>query len=266
MKKLISYGFVLILNLFLVFQPALILAANGPSKIPPPPSGKKVTVAPGAKRLPARTKAQVRELEGQTSTLLPDDRLLIVGGKDSEGAQTSVAINDPRTGETTAMSFSLREARAWHTATMLPDGRVLVIGGKGLEDKIVQSAELIDVGTQTSEVVPTAPYAFGRAYHTATLLTDGKVLIVGGVSARGNALNRAELWDLKTQKATTLAGKLAGPRHKQKATLQADGSVLIEGGSDSAGNEVVSNEVFDSKSLNFASTGSWPSGQDNNPP
>lgn len=262
MKKLISYGFVLILNFVLVCQPVLILAASEAGKQPLPPAGIRTTAAPKTKR-PAR--AQERDLAGQTTTLLSDGRVLIIGGQDTEGAQTRIAINDPRSGETTALAFGLREARAWHSATMLPDGRVLVIGGKGQDNKIVQSAEIVDLGTQLVEAVHPAPSVFGRANHTATLLTDGRVLIAGGESARGNASNQVELWDFKT-KTTKTSGKLIVGRQKQRATLQADGTVLIQGGLDSAGNEIATTEVFNSDSLTFTATGNGANGSDQGAP
>jgi RHS repeat-associated protein len=266
MKKLISYGFVLILNFVLVCQPVLILAASEGSKPPLPPPGIKTTAAPKTKRPATPAKAQERDLAGQTSTLLSDGRVLIIGGQDSEGAQTRVAISDPRSGETTSLSVSLREARAWHSATMLPDGRVLVIGGLGQDNKIVQNAEIVDLGTQTVEAIRPAPSAFGRAYHTATLLTDGRVLIVGGESARGNASNQVELWDFKTRTTKTSTGKLIVGRQKQRATLQADGTVLIQGGLDSTGNEIATTEIFNSDSLTFTATGNSPNGSDQGAP
>lgn len=263
MKKLISYGFVLTLNFLLACQPVLILAASEASKSPLPSPGTKITAAPKPKR-PARS--QERDFAGQTSTLLSDGRLLLIGGQDADVAQTRVAINDPRSGETLSLGVSLREARAWHTATMLPDGRVLVIGGKGQDNKIVQSAEIVDLGTLTVEAVRSAPSAFGRANHTATLLTDGRVLIVGGESARGNALNQVEVWDFKTRTTKTLPGGLNVGRQRQRAALQADGTVLIEGGLDSAGNQIAANEVFNSDSLTFTATGNWPNGSDQSAP
>src|SRR5216684_592727 len=237
MKKLNTCGFVLTLSFVLMFNPALILAATAPSTASLRPPSTKLTRAPKAKRPAPLAKAQAGEVTGQTSTLLPDGRFLIVGGQETEGAKATVAITDPRTGEVSPLSIKLHEARAWHSATMLPDGRVMVIGGKGLDNKIVEIAEIIDPLAQTSEVVFSSRLAFAPAYHTATLLTDGRVLIVGGMSAKGNALNRVELWDFKTKTAATLSGKLSAGRQKQRATLQADGNVLIESGVDSAGNE-----------------------------
>jgi RHS repeat-associated protein len=254
MKKLITYGFVLALSLVLVFHPALILAvtkagsesSNIAERVRPiPPPLSKRPLATGKPRA-------IVQLAGQTETLLPDGRLLVIGGQGTDGPTTTIAIHDSRSGEITPLSISLLQARAWHTATMLPDGRVLVIGGLGASEKISNTAEIIDPATQTREVLPSTGSTFARAYHTATLLTSGQVLIVGGVSAQGRVLNRVDLWDFKTGSATNLTGKLNIGRKRQKATLQADGSVLIENGIDEASNEISGGEIFNVESRSFS--------------
>src|SRR5215468_4748399 len=80
-----------------------------------------------------------------------------------------------------AMSPQPLRARAAHTATLLPDGRVLIAGGCAVD------------GCTTAEVEPSSEfYVPGRGFiagppmlhprsgHSATLLRDGRVLIVGG--------------------------------------------------------------------------------------
>ena len=88
-----------------------------------------------------------------------------------------------------------------HTATLLPDGRVLVSGGQNehILDGAHDSAELYDprAGTWTS----TASMDRARRNHTATLLPDGRVLIVGGVGAEGVEFT-AELYDPDTWQPT----------------------------------------------------------------
>ena len=251
MKKLTTYGLVLTLVFLLAFHPTVILAMSE-ANIASPKSTKLIT--PRRPMRPAPRRSQTGELTGQTSTLLPDGRLLIVGGQDATGPKATVAINDARSGEVIPLSVELREPRAWHSATMLPNGRVLIVGGQGLKNRTVATVEIIDPLAQTSEVISSPGPAFARAHHTATLLTDGRVLIVGGVSAAGQSLNRAELWDFKTKTSTTLTGKLGLGRHKQKATLQSDGNVLIEGGVDNGGNQITSSEIFNSESLSFESS------------
>src|SRR5215213_2546591 len=252
MKKLTTCGLVLTLSSLLTFQPIVVLAMSEASAAASNPRSTKLIPPPKPTRRSTPLRSQTGELTGQSSTLLPDGRLLLAGGQDTDRPKATIAISDPRTGEIVPLSVGLRQARAWHSATMLPNGRVLIVGGKGTDDTTFESAEIIDLATQTVELISSP--SFARAYHTATLLTDGRVLIVGGLSAAGQALNRAELWNFKARTATSLTGRLAVGRQKQKATLQADGNVLIEGGTDRAGNGIPASEIFNVESLNFEST------------
>src|SRR5947209_6521828 len=81
---------------------------------------------------------------------------------------------------------------AGQTATRLPDGRWLFVGGVGVE----RVATVWDPATQSA--APTqGQVEFGRAFHTATLLSDGTVLIVGG--RNGSAMSDvAERFDPAT--------------------------------------------------------------------
>jgi hypothetical protein len=67
-----------------------------------------------------------------------------------------------------------------------------------------------------------------RSDHTATRLTDGRVLIVGGGSST-ELLTSAELYDPASGKFSP-AGSMADPREWHTATLLLDGRVLIAGG------------------------------------
>ena len=70
-------------------------------------------------------------LAGETTTLLPDGRWLMIGGKGAAtaGPLPNAVIWDQRTNVTTPLPNSLQHPRAWHTATVLPDGNVLILGG-----------------------------------------------------------------------------------------------------------------------------------------
>jgi hypothetical protein len=69
---------------------------------------------------------------------------------------------------------------------------MLVIGGMGAGAQVLGTAELFDEPTQA--FYPVANTALtARARHTATLLTDGFLLIAGGVGSTGQTLAQADL-------------------------------------------------------------------------
>jgi len=70
----------------------------------------------------------------------------------------------------------------------------------------------------------------GRIDHTATRLTDGRVLVVGGgLESETNSQASAEVFDPKTNR-WSYAASMASPRQRHTATLLPDGKVLVVGG------------------------------------
>ena len=190
-------------------------------------------------------------LPGQTATLLPDGRTLLIGGESHDGPTDATAISDPRSGEPIQLNNKLHQARAWHSATMLPDGRVLIVGGIGSDGRVVRSAEIFDPQMQSFSLVPSSEGA-ARAHHAATLLTNGRVLITGGLLGHGATSNQALLWDFKTGGFTFLTNKLSNARHKHRAILLHDGNVLIEGGNGNDGKRVDVAELFNAETGTFS--------------
>jgi hypothetical protein len=131
--------------------------------------------------------------------------------------------------------------RQQHTATLLPAvGKVLIVGG--LIDSystITSSAELYDPATDTWS--PAASLSIGRRLHTATLLSDGKVLVTGGYNGTG-AEASAELYDPITNTWSS-AGNLQTGRDGHAATLLPNGNVLVSGGH--GGGYLASCELYD---------------------
>ena len=130
---------------------------------------------------------------GHTATLLPGGRVLLAGGE-YDGPINSAELYDPNT-STWSSTGPLNRARSNHTATLLPDGKVLVAGGvvyqvsAGMSFGVqLANSELYDPDTGTWSF--TSKLNDPRSGHTATLLPDGQVLIVGGLP---NGLNTVEL-------------------------------------------------------------------------
>jgi hypothetical protein len=99
-----------------------------------------------------------------------------------------------------------------------------------------------------------------RAYHTATLLTNGNVLIAGGGNYDG-FLGSAELYDTWTGNFT-VTGSMKAPRNYHTATLLTNGQVLITGGRNSSGPYGLrSAELYDPFTRSFTWTGDMVTGR-----
>ncbi len=116
-----------------------------------------------------------------TATLLADGRVLLTGG--INGSETA-ELYDVKTGRFTPTG-NLFLARAGHSAMLLPDGKVLIAGGEGRgnnnEEPNPVTLERYDPASNTFSPVGSTGFA---CYHcTATLLGNGKVLLVNGATA-----------------------------------------------------------------------------------
>lgn len=133
-----------------------------------------------------------------TATLLDDRRVLVVGGsvptpEISADGLASTEWYDPLA-DRWQRAANLAERRGYHTATLLTDGRVLVAGGMRWNG--VRGNGDLTTFSATSEVYDpfrdrwtnTAPLAAPRAFHTATLLDDGRVLVAGAARTTGGGV------------------------------------------------------------------------------
>lgn len=194
-----------------------------------------------------------------TATLLPGGKVLVTGGFDISGYTISSSeLYDPAT-QTWSLSGSLNYARKGHTATLLPNGKVLVAGGfnndsSGQPQGQLSTCELYDPATETWSV--TGALTDGRDGHTATLLSNGKVLVTGGYDTSGKPLASSELYDpvLGTWSPT---GALANARYFHTATLLPNGMVLVAGGTATYGSnlELASSELYDPVTEAWSTTG-----------
>jgi uncharacterized repeat protein (TIGR01451 family) len=187
---------------------------------------------------------------GATATLLKNGEVLVVGGSDtaSSAELSSAELYDPSTGAWSATG-SLIDGRSGATATLLNNGEVLVAGGNGIASlaDILSSAELYNPATGTWSA--TGPMNTARDGATATLMSDGEVLVAGGGD---NSLSSAELYDPSTG-AWSPTGSLIDGRSDATATLLNDGEVLVAGG-DGGRYVLASAELYNPDSPLTAST------------
>ncbi len=177
---------------------------------------------------------------------------LFVGGIGTASVQS--------TGTFTAAG-KMTVARAFHTATLLPDGRVLITGGRvsapnNYQGTVTASAELYDPSTGT--FAPTGSMTVPRVWHSATLLPNGKVLIVGRDSLAGDD-RTAELYDPATGRFIRTGDTLSA-QYAATATLLRNGKVLIAGGVTPRHTntvEVSTPEVYEPSTGTFSATGTF---------
>ena len=167
------------------------------------------------------------------AVVLDDGRVLVAGGRGVNLSLRSAERYDPSTRAWT-VTGAMATPRDWHTLTKLADGRVLAAAGLSListnpNNPIEKSAELYDARSGTWSV--TADLRNQRWGHTATLLQDGRVLVIGGGNPSGECqfVERAELYDPRTGHWSETGG-LSNPRGCHDATLLQDGRVLVTGG------------------------------------
>ncbi|MFE2282909.1 Kelch repeat-containing protein [Streptomyces sp. NPDC059443] len=195
---------------------------------------------------------------------LHDGRALAAGGAGALLlALSAAALHDPARGAWTETG-ALREARRMHSLTVLRDGRVLAAGGitgpQAFPPHTLASSELYDPGTGTWTAAE--PMSGARYGHSATLLTDGRVLVAGGNrprDARTTAtLTTAELFDPGTR-TWSPAGDMADARWHHIAAPLPDGRLLAVGGLAATGRTAVTAlalcETYDPQTGAWSATG-----------
>ncbi len=166
--------------------------------------------------------------DGPTATLLPNGKVLVVGGATPSGGTSATELYDPASGLWTTMGPMTINRQA-HAATLLTNGMVLVAGGEtvnGMYIQTVNSAEIYNPATGNWTATGSLQGTHDR--HTLTLLPNGLVLLAG-TSQYYNPTNTAELYDPASGQ-WTVAAHMNFPRTQHTATLLPSGKVLAAGG------------------------------------
>ena len=186
-----------------------------------------------------------------TATLLPDGTILVVGGVGYTGAGTTTAERyDPVADRWTPTAPPARERRKGQTATLLPSGAVLVTGGipapppecdsgDACTAGALADAEIYDPATDRWATTPARAAATQHFNHTATLLDDGTVLVVGGFVAGKPEGQTVERFDPVAGRWTVAAPLTIGRVYHTAIPLPG-GRLLVAGGY----GPIASTEIF----------------------
>jgi len=226
---------------FIVTSFAIVSAAFHSSSIS---SARVGSLAPASPMLEPRS--------GHSATLLPDGKVLIVGGmRRNQEFYKSAELYDPATGRF-QRTGEMSVGRVGQVAVLLRSGKVLIAGGWIAHDT-TDSAELYDPSTGKFTTIGKMTTRRGRP--SATILQNGDVLIAGGEDhdGPGATLASAEVFHASTLQFQS-TGSMHHARISHTATLLNDGRVLIAGGF--AGEVSATAELYDPQKGMFSETAS----------
>src|SRR5215475_11706478 len=116
--------------------------------------------------------------------------------------------------------------------------------------RLIASTALLSLALQTNlqatsntKFVSTGNLNTARAYHTATLLGSGKILITGGQDTNLVPVATSELY-IRNSGSFVNSGAMLTPRYRHTATRLFNGKVVMIGGLDANNNPVGAIEVY----------------------
>lgn len=176
-----------------------------------------------------------RERHGAGAALLPNGKVLAIGGMYASGANyislSTVEIFDPVT-ETWSYTGSLNVARENPVVVVLNNGKVLVTGGmwRAPGTTYLSSAEIYDPATGTFTYVNSMPQARGNA--TGALMSNGNVFVAGGYNSTNGHMKSAIIYNPTLNTWTSISSQMNSVHSEGgSVTLQLqDGRMLVAGG------------------------------------
>jgi uncharacterized protein GlcG (DUF336 family) len=214
-----------------------------------------------------------------TATLLSNGKVLIVGGSSTQSNfDKSAELYDPASGSFTATATPTDDAHIFHTATLLKTGRTLVVGGTtccasppSAGPLALVQAELFSPGS-ASFAASSGGTVQPRAFHSATMLQDGRVFIAGGEDTSESPQLTAELYKTRSR-SFSATGFMNERRTSHTASLIncsasgcPDGQVLLAGGIGVSGagtaTDLASAELYNPAAGSFTETGAMTTPRD----
>ena len=134
---------------------------------------------------------------------------------------------------------------------------VLIAGGTtGPTDDLVRMSELFDPSSRTFSLIHSLHYS--RQKHTASLLSDGNVVLIGGYKEHLSMNDSAEICDPHSIISCAPSAYMPNGLTQHTATVLQDGKILITGGSGD-----VSSALLYDPATGFSPTGSLVTGRYN---
>lgn len=160
---------------------------------------------------------------GKTAqAMLPNRKLIVVGGKQKGNFNYSVQLVDPSNGHSESI-LPLNHPRIGASIWVLPDGSVLVAGGRSPEVELI-SADLktsTDIGRGSAKVLTASQ---------AGLLDDGSIMIVGEEIYQTLLRTYVFYQFNPTTKELVELKRIDGMEAEKAVSVLSDGTVIMSGG------------------------------------
>jgi len=182
---------------------------------------------------------------------------LVIGGANQGASVTDVERFDPMTGERTVIAGV--QPRIGAVAAALGTTGVVLIGGTDMAGADATFIEVIDPDQPDAGRVDELDQTVtGRTDLTATTLTAGDVIVIGGLDGTtvSGSVDDVAIAN-GTVSAIALRAQLAHPRHAHTATRLGNDEgapVLIAGGLDGSGAPVAAAELYKPLSEDFSTS------------
>ena len=197
---------------------------------------------------------------GHTATLLPNGKILVAGGA-TTAVTNAAELFDPSTG-TWQATGSMVTARTNHTATLLHNGQVLVVGGTNptLNINAPQLASVEIYDPASGQWWNETAISGSRENHTATLLANGHVLVVGGYYStsfqRQTSRSDAQVFDPILHQWSSVTA-MPQARDSHTATYMATGQILVAGGYERTSAKITTVTLLNSSAVYNPTSGQW---------
>jgi N-acetylneuraminic acid mutarotase len=172
------------------------------------------------------------------AVLLPSGKVLVAGGCVSQclsGNTPTAELYNPSTG-IWSKTGSMTTARVYFGMVLLTNGNVLAVGGCTGQNAngctgVTSSSEIYN--PSTGKWTGANMLHAARGSFTATLMSNGNVLVAGGINAAGNPINSVETYN-PTSGLWALSAMMKVARDEHAATLLGNGEALVAGGENAA--------------------------------
>ena len=185
----------------------------------------------------------IRGRHYHAAVLLPSGKVMVVAGSNDSEIFNQTEYFDPLT-KAWSEGPALNQGRYSPSANLLPSGDLLVSGGSSVGG----ARNTAEVFNDASRTWTLHTMRSARTAHGATLLADGRVLIMGGL----DGVISAEIFD-PSRSSWAQTGPLIQGRRIHRATLLPSGKVMVIGGFAGHGVQAPT-EIYD------VATGVWTRG------